>query len=326
MSETSLFWGGTTVGDATLAPYDDDEFSDVFRDLLCSDRTTQGVLFGLENNLAITNPAGLTIRTASGYAFVDGKLYVNDDNTDVTLNAAPGASVDYYTLVLQKDFVAQTVRVALLGPVNGGPTPAVTQTDGTLWEIAIAEITQTSGGTITIIDKRQPLIARATKHHLIERQEGVSAASVTFSSIPTHFKKLVLEGYIVAETGIPASAYAGIQLNGDAGANYDYLINLFTSGGLTTVTATGQVSARLGRLQGPFLTADRIQKVRIEITQNGTNDISIEARCSDANMDTSLSVAYWTGTGPVTSLLFSPNWGGGVTWETTTVWTLYGVA
>ena len=33
MTEKSWFWGGTSPGDASDAPYDDDEMSDIFRKL-----------------------------------------------------------------------------------------------------------------------------------------------------------------------------------------------------------------------------------------------------------------------------------------------------
>lgn len=155
--EVSMYWSGTTVGDATLAPYDDDEFSDNWSLLHTYDRTTQGVIdtgnSTYSSMLACTNPAGTTIRVANGAALVDGKLYKNTANVDFSVTA-PGAGTNYYTIVLQKDFVAQTVRLAMLGP-DAVAFPTVTQTDGTIWEIEIWQITITNVGAITISDVRE---------------------------------------------------------------------------------------------------------------------------------------------------------------------------
>jgi len=155
-----MVWGGTVTGDAAAgnftAPYSDDEFSDMLAMILTYDRTTQGVIrsarTGYSGNLAVTNPAGVTIRVATGLALVDGKLYSNSANIDNVV-VAPGSGSNFYRIVLQKDFTAQTVRVALIGP-DIAAFPAVTQTDGVLWEISLAGIEITSAAAVTITDER----------------------------------------------------------------------------------------------------------------------------------------------------------------------------
>lgn len=151
MAELSLPWANNGIGDGQS--YDDDEWSDWQRKLWQSDRTVQGVVPGYANELLVSNPAGVTIRVATGAAFVDGKFYENDANVDNSITA-PGAGSNYYTVVLQKDWAAQTVRIALLGPDASSP-PTVTQTDGTLWEISIATVQITSGSVVTVTDKRR---------------------------------------------------------------------------------------------------------------------------------------------------------------------------
>lgn len=150
MAESSLPWAGTTVGDA--GPYTDDAWSDMYSKLFQSDRTLQGPIFGLLGQLAVTNPAGTTFRIASGYAIVDGKVYTNTANVDLA-GAVPASGSNFYTIVLRKNFTAQTVRLALLGPDVSAP-PAVTQTDGTTWEIAIATAEITDAAAVTITDVR----------------------------------------------------------------------------------------------------------------------------------------------------------------------------
>jgi len=152
MTQLSYYWGGTTVGDATLAPYDDDEFTDNYMRLFTGNRATEGVLLRA-NYLEVTSPAAATVRVASGVAVVDGKLFVNTSFVDNAI-VAPGAGSNYYTVVLQKSWAAQTVRIALLGPDPGAP-PAVTQNDGITWEISIATVRITNAGVITVTDTRE---------------------------------------------------------------------------------------------------------------------------------------------------------------------------
>lgn len=170
MTETSIPWAGTTVGDA--GPYSDDEWSDVWRKLFSEDRTLQGVVGHYANELAVTNPAGVTIRVATGAALVDGKLYETDAVVDNVV-VAPGAGSNYYTVVLRKSFIglnAQTVRVVLLGPDAAAP-PAVTQVDGTTWEISLATVRITNVGVITVTDTRK-FVALTTAINCMDRQGG----------------------------------------------------------------------------------------------------------------------------------------------------------
>lgn len=147
MTEKSYFWIGTVTGDATIAPYDDEEFASIY-DTLIKDNTRQGVLPKYLNALLITNPAGTTVRMASGAALVDGKLYTNDANIDFNANAVG----NYYTLVLRKTTATQVVKAVLLGP-SVGSYPTVTQVAGVTWEIAVAYILNT-GGVLTITQNR----------------------------------------------------------------------------------------------------------------------------------------------------------------------------
>ncbi len=150
MAETSLPWGGIAVGDS--GPYTDDQWTDIWRKLFTRDRTLEGVLPDYLNELAVTNPAGVTIRVASGGAVVDGKFYQNTANVDFA-GAAPGGGSNFYTVVLDKDFAAQEVRLSLLGPNVVAP-PAVTQVDGVDWEVAIYTVEITSGSVVTVTDVR----------------------------------------------------------------------------------------------------------------------------------------------------------------------------
>lgn len=152
MTERSYPWGGTVIGDATLAPYSDDEWSDLWSLMFQQDRTSQGVLFNWLNELAVSGTA-TPVLVASGAALVDGKLYESDGAIAVAIPTPSGATrID--RIVLRKDWALQTVRVTRIAGVEGGGAPSVTQTDGITWDISLATVSITTGGAITVTDAR----------------------------------------------------------------------------------------------------------------------------------------------------------------------------
>lgn len=205
MAQTSLPWGGVAVGD--FGPYTDDQWSDTWRKLFTRDRTTEGVFPDYLSELAITNPAGLTIRVASGGAVVDGKFYENTANVDFA-GAAPGGGSNFYTVVLHKDFAAQTVRLSMLGPNVVAP-PAVTQADGVDWEIAIATVEITSSSVVTLTDVREYC------HYNTE----IETAMIPDDAITT---VKILDGAVTAAkmTDGPGSGVDADLLDGLQGADY----------------------------------------------------------------------------------------------------------
>lgn len=277
MTQKSYFWGGTSVGDATLAPYDDDEFSDFIMAAIQYRREVQGVIFGKDNNLEVTNPSGLTIQVDTGRAFVDGKLYVNDVAEDLTLSAAPVSGTDYYHVVLRKAFSAQTVRLALVGPVNGGPATPAVQNDGVTWEILLAEVRQTSGGTITIYDRRVPV----NYIGCIFQEEGSNfdAISKTISDLPSYVKHYKLEILMRGDLGGAASRGIDLRFNGDTGNNFtDHAWRFRDTGVSDEASSTGRDSIRLFGFH--YESADALMtKIVVDILQDGLGyaTVSFEA-------------------------------------------------
>ena len=150
MAETSLPWADAVGGDD--GPYTDDEWSDMFRMLFTRDRTVEGILAGYLNELEVTG-AVTPVSVDTGFAIVDGKFYENDAAVNVVI-PGPAANPRVDLIVLDKDFAAQTVRIARHAGVEGAGVPATTQTDGVTWELVLAEVTVAVGGAITIVDKR----------------------------------------------------------------------------------------------------------------------------------------------------------------------------
>ena len=179
--QTSWPWGGTVTGDATLAPYSADEWSDIWRKIFQRDRTLEGVLPNYLGELTVTNPAGTTIRTSDGGAIVDGTYYDNTANVDNTV-VAPGSGSNFYRIVLQKGWAAQTVRIAMLGP-NAVAPPAVTQTDGVTWEISIATVEITSGSVITVTDDRTYVHMNTEVNTAMIADDAVTLAKMADDSV-----------------------------------------------------------------------------------------------------------------------------------------------
>ena len=226
MTQISWFWSGIATGDSTSAPYSDDEWSDIWRKLFTRDRTAEGVVGGYANELEVTNPAGTTVRVATGAALVDGKFYETDANVD---NAA-GAAGQYTRIVLRKSWAAHTVRVASLGP--GGAQPALTQTDGTTWEIPLATI-YNNGGTVEITDEREiihmgtevsaDMLGDGIGSYKIEDDEiGAGGGSIDWDNIPQTYTHLMILFQAKDDDTVALTVEAELRFNNDNGGNYDY--------------------------------------------------------------------------------------------------------
>ncbi len=149
MTESSILWGGIIIGDH--GPYTAEEFSAFISAIYQENKATQGPIYGYLGGLEVTNIGGLTVRMASGKAIVDGCGYSNTANLDF-VTTAPGAGSNYYTLVLQKDYTARTIRAVMLGP-SSTAYPTVTQ-DASVWEIELAQIEVDIAGFAWVTDAR----------------------------------------------------------------------------------------------------------------------------------------------------------------------------
>ena len=140
MTETSYLWTDST-GDG--GPYDRNDWDDILAILAAGNG--DGVIGGHTNELAVSNPSGKTVRVATGAGIVDGKLYQNTANVDLT-PTTPSVGTTGFRVVLRKGWTAQTVRAAIVMNTDGNSAaPALTQTDGTTWEISLATGTITTG-------------------------------------------------------------------------------------------------------------------------------------------------------------------------------------
>lgn len=152
MAETSWFWGGLITGDASLAPYSDGEFTDIYRLLFTSDPAAQGIVSGYLNQLAGSGSVS-PVAINTGAAIVDGKVYINDASINVII-PMPSVSTRIDRIVLRKDFAGQTVQITRIAGVEGGSAPAITQTPNVTWDIPLYQVSITTLGAITLTDER----------------------------------------------------------------------------------------------------------------------------------------------------------------------------
>lgn len=178
MAQTSFGWPGDSgaggVGDC--GPYQANAFTDWLEKLLCSDSTTECVIPNSGNELAVTGTATpLSVNT--GAAFVNGKPYNNSAAVSLAISTPVGATrID--RVILRVDYALQTVRLALLPGAEGGAAPALTQTDGTTWEVSLAQVSITTGGVCTVTDERQFLHFNTDVETNMMEAEAVTAAKI----------------------------------------------------------------------------------------------------------------------------------------------------
>ena len=161
MTERSRFWDGTTLGDATDAPYSAQEFSQVMLGMLAQNNVSpwqrsfvgMGAGYGV-GSLLVTGTA-TPVSIAAGTAVVAGMWYENDAAATLAVST-PAVNPRRDRVVLRASWASQTIRLALLAGVEAAtPTaPALTQTFGTTWEVSLATVYITTGGVITVTDER----------------------------------------------------------------------------------------------------------------------------------------------------------------------------
>lgn len=151
MTEKSFPWTDS-VGDG--GTYAHSALDDFFEKLFITDMAaTEGVLYGDGNALSCAG-AATPVVVQEGSAVVKGKFYINTADVNVAV-ATPGAGhTRKDRIVLQSDFVTMTIRIAKIDGVEDGDYPAVTQNDGTLWEIPLCKLSITDAGVITVVDER----------------------------------------------------------------------------------------------------------------------------------------------------------------------------
>lgn len=151
MSEHSMLWNGTSVGDAGAAsysaPYDfDTELALIFSSLTGAEGVIDhgGVFRDALNKYAPTFSVNqITVDTGLGLSY--GNWHYNDAALNIAIPAAAsGTRID--RIVLRKDWTTQTVRLTRVAGTIGAGVPAITQSVGSTWDVPLFQVQITIGG------------------------------------------------------------------------------------------------------------------------------------------------------------------------------------
>jgi len=156
MAEFSGFWttGGAT-GDQQAVGYTQAQWSTACA-ILAAASGFEGVAPGYGNELAATDAGGGDIEIDTGGAVVDGKWY--DSTSAVTVNIpTPAAGNERIDRIVARctwaGFIVRITRIAgIAAPIP--VAPAITQTSGAIYDIALWQARITDGGVITLTDER----------------------------------------------------------------------------------------------------------------------------------------------------------------------------
>ena len=211
MAESSLYWTTNATGDGVATGYTMAQVIQNHIDVFQVSPATEGVLKSAANELAVAGTATpVTVNTGS--AWVHGFFYRNSASVNVTV-ATPIIGTTGHRVVLRASWAAQTVRIALLSGADAVATPpAVTQVNGTTWEISLATLTITTGAVITVTD------ARAYCHGLLMvNATHIDDAAITAAKIGTGAVTVTKLGDNAVETAkINALAVTAAKLAANA--------------------------------------------------------------------------------------------------------------
>lgn len=150
MAEKSLFWytNGFTgdTGDGA-APYTQEEFRLFNHAWAAHNQANAGVFPNVLNSLGVSGIAS-PLAMGTGRAIVYGFPYWNDASLNLAVTT-PSVGDTGGRVVLRAVWSSQTVRaVVVLNTDGNNAIPALTQTDGTLWEIPLATFVIDTSGNI----------------------------------------------------------------------------------------------------------------------------------------------------------------------------------
>lgn len=204
MVQRSRFWDGTSVGDATVAPYDaGTEFAEVMIGVAghASNPNKGGMLTSMSVSMFVPG----TLRVGPFEALVYGTWYQNDANSDFVI-ATPAAATRIDTVVLRKSWAAQTVRILILSGVEGGSAPPLVQTVGVTWDVPVATVSTTTGGvsTVTQTSSRADLWYRTSINAIrTDSNAGVGVTPKTSWSADYRALQLASGGMVASHITFP---------------------------------------------------------------------------------------------------------------------------
>jgi hypothetical protein len=157
MTEQSLFWTTNDTGDGVESGYTATQWFALWRSLYTGHTTNVGgVAPNYANQLAVSGSTS-PVSVATGAALVYGIPFFNDAVVTVAI-ATPVTQVRIDRIVLRATWAAQTVRIVRIAGTEGASEPPnLVQSAGSTWDIPLARVSITPGGSITLTDEREYL-------------------------------------------------------------------------------------------------------------------------------------------------------------------------
>lgn len=155
MTVTTMLWPTNGTGDGTGSGYTDAQTQRLFRLVggLAGREDVAGVFYGEGGSLEVTYDSASTLEVAAGAALVYGiPLFSSAVEVLVLPSVAATTGGVVYARV---NWATQLGTIAVRQNTSGNTAiPALVQTAGTTWEIALATYQVTSGGVATVTDAR----------------------------------------------------------------------------------------------------------------------------------------------------------------------------
>ena len=171
MTEKSYFWRGLVVGDAVYSKYDASTIAKIWRKLFTTDRTEEGVIASVDNELEPSHTASKS-KVATGAALVNGSFYSNDVLIEMEGFGSASESIRYWRNVMRRSSNIHYVRTSISGP---GDTayPNLTQIKDDVWEIPLSKYLSVAGSITELTDER--VFAKSPLCQFINTRQGGSA-------------------------------------------------------------------------------------------------------------------------------------------------------
>lgn len=214
-NEKSWFWDGTFVGDA--GPYDRSHWQEFWANTITARRYNHGVIITPSGtNLAVSNPAGRTMRVAPGYALVNGAWYKNDANLDLQASSLPNdvAAPRVDLVVLEKNVVAQTVRARIVeGIASTRPIPEPVIQSQATFQLPLAQYKLDSSGAVSDFqDLRRPAYSSSSAIAPFYSASLAGQDSHTVRNVPLIYNLLRFEMTFDAVYGRPGGSGMGFAV------------------------------------------------------------------------------------------------------------------
>jgi len=151
MAQHSGFFNALQTGGVYDRKYNAEDYSDFLAVVI-----SNGIVRSTADDLKVT-ASGLNLSVNSGRAAIKGKWYHNDDAYTLPAIEVPvGASrIDRVVLRYNKNLSVRDISIAYItGTAATSPTAtAITRTDA-IYDLCLADVLVTSGGTVTVTDTR----------------------------------------------------------------------------------------------------------------------------------------------------------------------------